>query len=258
MEKLKALESPRQKLPLTETVGALPPVPPGLSANEETLFLKELIESGDQLTAAEISCLLNAEQQAQKRPAILVMLRHLYKNTVLPDNEKKRMTAEAVERKVLLAQQRSRRNFVRRVYEKNKLFAMEEIRAKYPEYAEAQLAADLQEKPGKAKRKKQKPIVDLRRCQLQKLAAKLTLTEQDPANYHRLCNQIVLLQNAHDRRLPIPLTVKLQGETLVYDFKWQTRESAVKNFVALANQNGMTHPQLQKIYQEILRSPVSY
>jgi hypothetical protein len=66
---------------------------------------------------------------------------------------------------------------------------------------------------------------------------------------------MVMLQNAHDHRLPIPLTVKLQGEVLVYSFHWKTRERTIKSFVELANTKGMTHESLKGKYQELLRSP---
>jgi len=53
------------------------------------------------------------------------------------------------------------------------------------------------------------------------------------------------------RIVPIPLTVKLQEQVLVYYFNWKIRESVVKSFVELANSKGMTHEILGIKYKEI-------
>ncbi len=138
------------------------------------------------------------------------------------------------------------------------MFALTEIRSRYPEYTLEMLIADLTIKHKKTTRKKHKPNVELRRCQLEKLAARLRSGSLSEQEYHNTCNRIVLLQNAHDHRLPIPLTVKLQGETFIYDFNWRTREKVVKGFEELANTGGITHEQLKKRYQEIIGSPNSF
>lgn len=115
-------------------------------------------------------------------------------------------------------------------------------------------------KPGKSKvkRHKKKPVTDLRRSQLQKMALKLQLDNLDDTQYHKLCNRIVMLQNAHDYRKPIPLAVTINRQTLVYSFSWQTRESVVKYFVSLANSKGITHEHLDEKHREMVNSNYSY
>lgn len=255
---LDRLKSFREKFPLAPKVGALPPVPPELPESGEMRYFRELMGMSDTLTAAEISGLLDAEQAGENRPLILTLLREYYKNIVLPESERVKPEEDKVIRKTAMAQQRRRKNFVRRVYQRNKLFALEEIRQTYPDYTETSLLADLKMRPPKPKRKKHKPITDLRRCQLEKLAKRLKNGDLDEKEYHQTCCKMVMLWQAHEQRLPIPLTVKISGEVLVYSFDWQTRENVVKSFAELANTKGITHDQLKERYQEMVRSPYSY
>jgi hypothetical protein len=252
------LSALREKFPLKAKEREIPPVPPVIPVSEEMRYINELMEMGETLTASEISSLLDAEQHGEKHPMILALLRQYYQNIVLAPADRIAPDAENLQRKVLLSQERSRKNFVRRIYRRNPLFALEEIRTRYADYVEEQLTLDLQIKKKIAKPKKQKPVLDLRRCQLEKLAAELRHEDLPPVEYNTICNRIVLLQNAHDLRLAIPLTVKLQGETLVYDFNWKTRERVVKDFAALANTNGITHETLKKRYTEIIQSRNSF
>ena len=258
VEFLNRLTEFRSKFPLKGEAGKLPPVPPELPPDEGTAYLRELIAAGGSLDAAAISRQLDEERAGAKRPAVLTALCQLYRDVVKPPQEREPLSEKAIMHKVEVQQRRARRNFVRRVYGKNRLFALEEIRGKYPAYTEEMLSADLVRKPGKPKRKKHKPVTDLRGCQLQKLAHLLRCGELDSKTYHDTCNKIVMLQNAHNQRLPIPLTVKLQGETLVYDFAWRIREGVVKSFVELANRKDMTHQVLQTHYQEMIQSNYSY
>jgi hypothetical protein len=156
-----------------------------------------------------------------------------------------------------MSQQRTHRNYVRRVYRKNKLFALEEIHAKYPDYTEAMLQADLLVRKTKLRKKKNKPVVDLHRFQLEKLARKLSLEDLSEQDYQSTCFRIVMLQNAHNLRLPIPLPVTLNKKTLVYSFSWRTRESVVKSFVDLANTPGITQ-WLGQRYKEMCSSNYSF
>jgi hypothetical protein len=228
-EFLNRLKSFREKYPLAPKVGALPPVPPEPPVSEEMRYFRELTAIGDMLAAADISGLLDAEQSGEKRPLILNLLRKYYKNIILPAAERITPDEEKLKRKVWLAQERSRKNFVRRVNHRNPLFALAEIHSRYPDYTPEMLIADLIIKNKKTKRKKHKPIVDLRRCQLEKLAARLRSGALSELEYHHTCNRMVMLQNAHQQRLPIPLIIKLAGETLVYSFAWRTRENVVKS-----------------------------
>lgn len=257
-EFLNQLRMFHSKFPLKGEAGVCPPVPPDEPVDEDIRYLRELIATADTLDAAEISRLLDAEQQQSKRPAIVTALRQLYSNIVKPTDQRRTLSEQNVMHNVEVQEARIRRNFVRRVYRANRLFALAEIRQRYPGYSEAQLFADLRQKQGKPKRKKHKPVTDLRGCQLQKLAALLKNGGLDDKAYHDTCNRIVLLQNAHVQHLPIPLTVKLQGETLVYSFAWRTREGVVKSFVELANSKEMTHAILQHHYEEMVKSNYSY
>lgn len=100
--------------------------------------------------------------------------------------------------------------------------------------------------------------MDLRRCQLEKLAYKLQFEKLSEKDYQSTCCRMAMLQNAHDHRLPIPLSVTLNKETLVYFFHWRTRENVVRLFVDLANRKGTTHPELGQRYKEITGSSYSY
>ncbi len=255
---LNKLKTFRSKFPLKANLGELPPVPPEFQADGETIYLRELIDKGEQLSTAEVAKLLDSELQTNKRPAVMIALRQLYQNFGKAEGQQAALTETGIRRKVELQEQRTRRNFVRRVYQKNKLFAMEEIKTKYPEYTEAMLAADLHRTKKSAKRKKHKPVTDLRQCQLGKLAHRLKYNQLDDKAYHDTCNRIAILQQAHRLRLPVPLLVNLQKEALVYSFPWKIREGVVKEFVALANQTGMTHQTLKERHNEMVRSNYSY
>jgi hypothetical protein len=189
---------------------------------------------------------------------VLIALRHIFRamaenpGSPMPD-----LTKEWLEAKVRQSAERSRRNFVRRIYSRSPLFGLSEIQERYPDYTEQLLLQDLPVKSKKDKVKKHQPVTDLRRCQLEKLAAQLRLGGLGEQAYTSVCNRIVMLQNAHQKRLPIPLAVTFGGETLVYSFNWKTREGIVKSFVELANSSGMTHDRLKQKYQEIIGSPYS-
>jgi hypothetical protein len=226
--------------------------------NGESIFIKELIAKGGDLTSKEIFGMLRTEQEGKKRVTVLILLRELYKNTVAEPEDRVLVTDKMVNRKVFLSQQRTRKNFVRRIYHKNKLFAMEEIRTRYKDYTEEMLHTDLIIKKCKPKRTKRKPITDLRRCQLEKLAHRLQYSDLNDKDYHNTCCRMVMLQNAHDHRLPIPLTVTLNKETILYSFDWRTRESVVKSFVDLANTEDMTHLLLGQRHKEMISSSYSY
>lgn len=227
-----------------------------LPDNSESAFLEMLISKGSDLTAQEVGELLRSEQDGPKRLSVLILLRELYKNLVLPPEEKVIVSETLINHKVIVSHERTRRNFVRRVYKQNKLFALEEIKSRYPDYQEAMLYADL--KQGKTKPKKKKPVLDLRRCQLQKLAFRIQHGDLSPEEYHHICCSMVMLQTAHDYRKPIPLIVTLNKETQVYSFAWRTRESVVKSFVDIANTKGITHDRLNEKHREMVSSSYSY
>ncbi|CAM3931091.1 hypothetical protein MUGA111182_17855 [Mucilaginibacter galii] len=181
---LEELAGLRAKYPLGSKLEVVGEVKPAVVGDGLSAFLGNLMARGDSLTAAEISRMMDQEQAGEKRPAVLILLRELYKNTVLPPEEKAMITEAVIDRKVFLSQERSRKNYVRRVFRFNKLFALEEIKGRYSEYTEAMLMVDLKVKKGKAKRKKHKPVLDLRRCQLLKLGHRLQYGELCEGEYH--------------------------------------------------------------------------
>ncbi|RFZ91118.1 hypothetical protein D0C36_19445 [Mucilaginibacter conchicola] len=228
------------------------------SLTDEELLIRSLFDNGHQMDAAQISRMLCEDHKGPKRLPVIIMLRQLYKNAGLPPEQRTVITEELLSRKVKVSIDRTRRNLVRRVYHGNKLFALEEIRESYPGYTEIQLLADLRIPKSKNRKIKKQPYTDLRRCQLQKLAAKIARGGLDAKEYHTICCRIVMLQQAHDCRVPIPLTVTLDKMTEIYSFSWKTRESVVKSFVNLANTGGMTHDILKARHQEMVSSNYSY
>jgi len=238
------------------------PIPPPKNViqpeNEETQFINRLIQNGHRYPVAEIGKMLDKEQQGLKRLPVLIVLRELYKSLASGEPQPLNLTPEQVERKASHSEMRTRRNFVRRVYKQNRLFALEEIRLKYPDYTEAMLQTDLKIKRQKQRHKKRKPILDYRRSQLIKLAHRLKEGNLDESAYQKTCCQIVLLQQAHDLRLHIPKPVTFNKQTEVYSFHWKTRESVVKSFVQLANSTGMNHEKLSKIHTEMTGSNYSF
>ncbi|WEA01759.1 hypothetical protein [Mucilaginibacter sp. SJ] len=218
--------------------------------------LTTLLADSDELTATEISKLLDKEQQEDKRPDMLTALRLLYLNTA--QEQKVTVTEAVVQRKVRIAAEGARRNFVRRVYAANKLFALEEIRQRYPEYTEDMLGFDLSRKSKRIPKKKHKPIVDLRRCQMQKYAQRLSHPETTEQEYHQACCMIPILQNAHDQRMPISLSVTYNKKTLIYAFNWRTRETVIRSFITQANLKGMTHERLGETYNQMTGSNYSF
>lgn len=265
---LDALKSKQEQFPLADKrVKKTVPVPAAESGvcittlildSCEEAVLAGLVKNGNSFTAQSIATAMEIEQGGYNRKAVLIALKQLYRNTVLEEPQKRVLTLEGIKRRAELSEAGTRRNFVRRVYRHNKLFALTEIIQRYPDYTEAMLLKDLKVKSKKQKRKKHKPIIDLRRCQLEKLATKLCFQELSEQEYHAVCCKMAMLQHAHNKRLPIPLAVKLGGETLVYSFGWKIREQVVKSFVDLANSAGMTHEQLKTKYQEITSSAYSY
>jgi hypothetical protein len=226
--------------------------------SEEAHLVNRLIQNGHHYPVAEIGKMLDEEQHGQKRLPVLIVLRELYKTLATGEPKPLSITDKQVERKVSLSVIRTRRNLVRRVFRQNRLFALEEIRKKYPDYTEAMLASDLYIKKKDNPRKKKKPVLDYRRCQLEKLAKKLQAEDLNEKDYHQTCCHIVLLQHAHDLRLPIPKSVTYHKQTEVYSFHWKTRESVIKSFVQQANSSGMNHEQLAKIHEQMISSNYSF
>lgn len=226
--------------------------------NEETQLIQRLIQNGHHYPVAEIGRMLDREQQGQKRLSVLILLRELYKSLATGDTQPLALTAEQLNRKASISELRSRRNFVRRVFKQNRLFALQEIRLKYPGYTETMLYADIKSKGKTKHHKKLKPVLDYRRCQLSKLAKRLQDANLNDAEYQKTCCQMVILQQAHDLRLPIPKPVTYAKQTEVYSFNWKTRESVIKSFVQRANSAGMNHEQLAKIHEQMTNSNYSF
>lgn len=144
----------------------------GRTKSNDYNYLTALLTDADDLTAEAIAQLLDSEEQQGKRPELLTALLLLYRNSV--STQKIAVTEALVQQKVINSENRARRNFVRRVYKADKLFALEEIRERYPDYSEQQLINDLTRRSKRPTKKKYKPIVDLRRCQLPKYAQRIS------------------------------------------------------------------------------------
>lgn len=254
---LERLRSFQRQYPLAGSV-VLPPVARQHTPVQFDIELAELLAKGDSYSVAQIGQMLDEEQQGQKRTAFLILLRSFYREKAGKPKAAKPNSVEGLNRKAKQIQQRTRKNFVRRVFAANPLFALAEIRLRYEGYEESDLIADLKRKPVKPKQTKRKPVTDLRRCQLRKLAVKLAQSKDQPKAYHDICTRMAMLEEAHRLRLPILITVRLQCETKVYSFNWKTREEVAKAFVELANSQGMTHGALQTRYQEIISSNYSF
>lgn len=252
---LERLRSFQLRFPLTSVAAIAQIIKP--SQNEEILYLEVLLAKQN-LPTQEVSRLLDQEQKGEKRLTVLILLREMYKAAAGAPNQLHRMTIAVVLRKAERSLERTRKNFVRRIYKANPLFALEEIRRRYQDYDAVLLTQDLHRSSPKPKRSKQPPVLDLRRVQLQKLAAKLKQVPDDDTQYHSICQRMAILQEAHSKRCPIPIAVKLDGQTEVYYFHWKTRETVVKAFVAFADQSGQTHAALKQRHHEVTASVYSF
>jgi hypothetical protein len=252
---LNDLRSFEKRYALRATASATEATPP---VNPLAQHLSVLLKKAADFSFSEVSVMLEEEQRGEQRLPVIVLLRELYREKAGERKAAFALTVEAVQRKAQLLEQRRRKNFVRRVFASNPLFALQEISSRYAGYDETQLLADLKRKPGKPKRKKQKPFTDLRRCQLQKLAARLNSLLVDGPEYRATCQRMAILAEAHRQRLPIPVPVKLQQVTKVYYFHWKTRESVVKAFAGMADRRGATHETLQVSYDEMVGSSYSF
>ncbi|WP_091212081.1 hypothetical protein [Mucilaginibacter gossypiicola] len=246
---LKGPEPQQAAMPPTEPVGttvpkpaeaAHPPTVIDLDGNEDEV-LGRIVACHHIFSAGAISEAMKREQQGANRKVILLALRFRYRQAAGEIDSHKMPDAGALRKRAAAALACTRCNFVRRVFQHNPLFAPAEIRRRYPGYDESMLIADTRPRAKKERRRKHKPVTDLRRCQLQKLASLLRNGNLSPAEYDKTCHRIALLQQAHEERSPIRLCVKLEGETSEYSFHWRTRENVIKSFVSLANSTGMTH-----------------
>lgn len=255
LERLKGFQS---KYPLGKFDINAPEDKESIAPDEEAELIRKLIDNGQHYSVSEVGQMLDEEQAGKKRLPVLILLRELYRTLATENAKPLQLTVAQVERKAEVSVQRTRKNFARRVFKENQLFALSEIQIKYPDYTEAMLQADLKTKRKKDRHKKKKQVLDYRRSQLEKLAKYLKYGNLDEKDYQRTCCRIVILQQAHELRLPIPKTVTYQKQTMVYSFHWKTRESVVKSFVQKANSEGMTHEQLAIIHQLMTSSNYSF
>jgi len=224
----------------------------------EAALLQSLAAAGNSFSASLIAEAMETEQRCTNRKPVIFALRFLYRKAAGEVGTEKHLDIPKIVRCAAFALERTRRNFVRRTFKSNPLFALAEIRQRYPDYSETSLAADLQVKSKKQRRKKHKPATDLRRCQLIKLAALLRGDNLSPTEYHQTCQRIALMQKAHDMRSPVRLKVRLAGKSVAYGFNWKARENVIKSFVDMANTPGMTHERLAERHREIIQSNYSF
>lgn len=255
---LAQLKEFQYKYPLVQTLSPVRKLAAEETPDEQSELVRSLIENGHHYSVSEIGKMLDEEQNGLKRLPVLILLRELYRSLATDEPKPLQITPEEVEHKALVSANRTRRNLVRRVYKQNQLFALQEIQLKYPGYTEEMLQADLKSKRKKERSIKHKPVLDYRRSQLGKLAKRLREDNLNEVEYQKTCCQIVILQNAHDLRLPIPKPVTYAKQTEVYSFNWKTRETVIKSFVQQANSTGMNHEQLAKIHEQMTGSNYSF
>ncbi|MEJ6982435.1 hypothetical protein WG906_18360 [Pedobacter sp. P351] len=165
------------------------------------------------------------------------------------------LTLEAAEKKAAQVRVNRRKRFVRRIYNRTPLFAIQYIRERYPDYRHEDLAFDLllKKKPGSSFKSKPSKN-DFRSSQLQKLKDLIKYEDPQSLIYHKACTTIALMLQAQKRKECITLTVRLGGELKGYYFKWNTLERVIKSFHAMANQKGMTHERLEELKHELIIS----
>lgn len=162
------------------------------------------------------------------------------------------MGMDDVNRKVTRQANTRRRNTVRRIFKKNKLFALHEIREIYPDYIVDMLDDDLKTKPKKKELPKGKMKEDFRSSQLRKIKDSLKYDELDNVAYSKLCVKFAFYTSSLNSKRNIVLPVKIEGIKIEYYFKWYTEEDIIKKFHASANSEGMTHEKLGDIQKRLL------
>lgn len=148
----------------------------------------------------------------------------------------------------------ARKKFVRKMVAKHGFFALQEIRQRYPDYQAEMMVADLTIKHRKKKPKRWRAPTDCRRAQIYKLSEIIRTGDKDSKEYHRACTLIPLLEEAHKRKLNIPVLVNISGDKRAYYFHWTTSYDVVKAFIEAANVKGVTHYALDKKQEELTSS----
>lgn len=147
------------------------------------------------------------------------------------------LTVEKAERKAISMANNRRKRFVRRIYKKHPLFALEFIRERYPFYTNHDLDIDLKVKVSRVKKIKKTKFTSqfgLRASQIFKLSTKLKFKDLSEKERHKICNQIVGYQNGLKLKTPILLGVKYNSEVREYNFPWNETESKIKQFVMIS------------------------
>lgn len=159
----------------------------------------------------------------------------------LKSKEKKtqfNLTVEKAESRAVSMANNRRKRFVRRIYRKHPLFALEFIRERYPLYSENDLSSDLLRATSRAKkmkRVKSPSQFGLRVSQIFKLTTQLKFKDVSELERNTICNKIVGYQNGLKLKAPILLRVKYKGERREYNFAWNETENKIKQFVSLSN-----------------------
>ena len=167
------------------------------------------------------------------------------------------LTMEAASRKVATMINTRRKLFVRRIFKKTPLFAIQFIRERYPFYKESDLIDDLKRRVSKQTVKPVKTAKEnFRTSQLRKWKEVLKYENPDSSTYHKACTTIALMSQALIRKERITLTVKLEGKAVQYYFHWNTLERVIKQFHKIANQPGMIHSKLEEIKADLVISTI--
>eukprot|EP01012_Entosiphon_sulcatum_P015538 TRINITY_DN20491_c0_g1_i1.p1 TRINITY_DN20491_c0_g1~~TRINITY_DN20491_c0_g1_i1.p1 ORF type:complete len:237 (-),score=29.62 TRINITY_DN20491_c0_g1_i1:658-1368(-) len=174
--------------------------------------------------------------------ATTVVNQVIYRTAILNKETKSEffLTIDIAEKKAKTILLNRRKRFVRRVWKKYPLFAIELIKERYFDYTEDLLIPDLtisKRATKKVKFKKNISSFGLRISQIQKLAGLLKFKDTSEQERNTICNKIVGYSNALKLKTPILLTVRYAGEAREYSFKWNETEDKIKTFVALTKTN---------------------
>lgn len=150
------------------------------------------------------------------------------------------LTIEMAERKAQYIVDNRRKRFVRRVWKKYPLFALQLIKERYVDYSEELLIKDLYVQSKKNKKEKFKKNIasfGLRISQIQKLSWLLKSSDTSEKERNTICNKIAGYMNGLKLKAPIVLTVNYSGILKEYNFKWNDTESRIKTFLQLTKEH---------------------
>lgn len=184
---------------------------------------------------------LSTERKNQNRkPVIYALIRCI--------NGKKgteSFTIEKIMQSVKAMETKARKRFVRNTYKKTSIWAIEEIKKKYPNYTESNLIDDL--KP-KKKSRKIKLLTSFRDKQIEKLYKLIMGIDESHENYNKYCNMIATNINSYNKA--ITYQVSKEDKTKTFTFPAKTKEEIVVTFLKGISK-AKTINEVDKIYNHL-------